>query len=378
MHKLSLGGLLLSLIVLSGCSLTPPKIGGGGNTSDTTRDPFQSKAIPGSLWRSTDGGKTFEPKVTVDDKRKITSANVLDISFLLRDSSGNLDIKRAPSVFIGTVDNGIFKSNDSGEQWEPRTFPPKKVYRFTADVTNPDRMFATGVIANFGKVFRTKDGGETWQDVYTEPGAGTVIVSLAQSRWNPETLFIGTSAGTIVRSNDGGDTWKNVGSGIDGPITEIVFDASVQTRVYALVYEKKVYRSDDSGLTWVDPLVEATKGTTATAARVSGQVSLVADPYHSGRLYMGTKKGLYRSLDTGINWEKVNIIESAEKFPIRAIAVNPKNSNEISFVSGHTFYKSTNSGDTWSVVPLDVDREVSVLAYDPFDPNVLYLGLRKF
>lgn len=377
MRILSLGGLLFSFIVLSGCSLTPPQIGGGGNNNDGTRNPFQAKAIPGSIWRSTDGGKTFEPKVTVDEKRKITSAQVLDISFLLRDTSGNLDVKHAPSVFVGTVDNGIFKSNDSGEGWEPREFPPKKVYRFTADSTNPDRMFATGVVANFGKVFRTKDGGETWQDVYTEPGAGTVIVSLAQSRWDSETIFIGTSTGTIVRSSDGGDTWKNVGSGIDGPITEIVFDASVRTRLYALVFDKKIYRSDDGGLTWTDPLLEV-KDAIPTATNVIGQVSLVADPYHSGRLYVGTKKGLYRSTDTGIHWEKMNIIESAEKFPIRAIAINPKNSNEISFVSGHTFYKSTNSGDTWSVVPLDVDREVSVLAYDPFDPTVLYLGLRKF
>lgn len=379
MRTLSFGGLLLSVLLLSGCSLTPPKI--NPNTDpDAGRDPFQAKAIPGAIWRSVDGGQTFEPKITVDEKRRITSANVLDISFLTRDPAGNPNPERAPSIFIGTIDNGIFRSDNSGELWQPREFPPKKVYRFLADAVNPERMFATGVISGFAKVFRTKDGGTTWQDVYTEPGAGTVLLSLAQSRRNSEEIFVGTSTGTIIRSLDGGDTWKNIGTGIDGPITEIAFDVAPGERLYALAHEKKVYRSDDGGLTWIDPLAALQPTTQANPQKKNptAMISLVADPLRVGVVYLGTKTGVFRSLDAGATWDKLNIIESAEKFPIRAIAINPRNSDEIIFVAGHTFYKSINSGDTWAVVPLDVDREVSVIAYDPFDPSVIYLGLRKF
>lgn len=375
MHKLSLGGLAFAVVLLSGCTLAPPKI---GNT-EGGQSAFQSSALPGAIWRSTDGGKTFEPKITVDEKRRITSAEVLDISFLMRDPNGNLAPARAPSVFVATIDNGIFKSNDSGEIWEPRDFPPKKVYRFTADSVNPERMYATGVVANRGKIFRTKDGGNTWEDVYTEPGNGTVIVSLVQAPRAPETIFAGTSTGTVVRSMDGGDTWKNIGTNIDGPITEIVFDASISNRLYALAFEKKVYRSDDNGLTWFDPLQPANPAQQGNQyVMPTGMAALIADPYVSGTLYLGTKStGFFRSKDAGGVWEKMNIIESAEKFPIRAFAINPKNSDEIIFASGRTFYKSINGGDTWSVVPLNVDRDISVLAYDPFDPSVIYLGLRK-
>lgn len=381
MHKLSFGGLLLSLVVLSGCTLTPPKIGNGGNT--TGQDPFQANALPGTIWRSSDGGKTFEPKITVDEKRKITSAEVLDVSFLLRDPSGDLNPSKAPSVFVATIDNGIFKSDDSGEVWQPRDFPPQKVYRFVADSVNPDRMFATGVVASRGKIFRTKDGGTTWEDVYTEPGTGTVLVSLAQDPRSTETIFAGTSTGTVIRSTDGGDTWRNIGTSIDGPITEIVFDAGVANRLYALAFESKLYRSDDNGLTWLSPLqtsynTPTTPSETVSTVNPSGMVSLIADPYLSGVLYMGTKAGIVRSQDAGETWTKLNIIESAEKFPIRAFAVNPKNSKELIFASGRTFYRSTNTGETWSVVPLNVDRDISVLAYDPFDPSIIYLGLRKY
>lgn len=375
MQKLSLGGLLLSVLVLSGCSLTPPRIGSGGTDGPNA---FQANALSGSIWRSTDGGKTFEPKVTVDEKRRITSAEVLDISFVTRDPQGDPNPSRAPSIFVATVDSGIFKSSDAGELWEPREFPPQKVYRFTADSVNPERMFATGVVANRAKIFRTKDGGNTWVDVYTEPGTGTVITSLAQAPRSPETIFAGTSMGTVVRSMDGGETWKNIGTSINGPITEIAFDAADPSRLYALAFEKKVYRSDDNGLTWNDPITSQT-GTGVSVVTPSGMVALIADPLVSGTLYLGTKAtGIFRSIDAGATWKKLNIIESAEKFPIRAFAVNPKNSSEIVFTSGRTFYKSTNSGDTWSVVPLNVDRDISVVAYDPFDSGTLYLGLRKF
>ena len=74
----------------------------------------------------------------------------------------------------------------------------------------------------------------------------------------------------------------------------------------------------------------------------------------------------------------MNIIESAKKFSIRSIAVNPKNSKEIVFVAGRAFYKSIDEGATWSVTGLDVDRDAFFVSYDPFDPKYLFLGLRSF
>lgn len=398
---LSFSGLLIVLASLSGCTLTPTKI---GNPNQATEPAFDTKAVPGSVWRSDDGGKTFEPKTFVDEKRKLTTADVLAISFLQReDDQERADaLGRIPDVYVGTVDDMIFKTEDGAEVWQPVNFPPQKVYSFTADRRDPSRMFATGVVGDRGKIFRTTNDGESWEDVYTEPGTGTILVSLAEHPVSTNVIFAGTSTGTVVKSTNGGDTWKNVGSVIDGPVTDILFDAEKPFVTYALVQGKKMYYSTDGGVTWLDwdkvKQEERTARSKAASADRSGKttaelqkqyaaedkrrvptgiLSLTADPTVSGTLYAGTAKGLFVSRDYGKFWDELNVIESAKKFPIRAVAVSPGNPDEIVFAAGHVIYKSTDKGVTWAVVPLNIDREISVLVYDPEFPDVLYLGLRK-
>lgn len=381
---LRFSALSVVLASLSGCTLAPPKIGNTQSGTETTA--FDAAAQAGSIWRSDDGGQTFTPKTFVDEKRKLTKADVLSISFLQRDDNREKaeELRRTPDVYVGTVDDMIFQTEDGAEVWQPVNFPPEKVYSFIASRRSVDRMYATGVVGGRGKIFRTTNGGETWQDVYSEPGAGTTIVTLAEHPTDINVLFAGTSTGTLVKSADGGDTWKNIGTKVNGAITAIAFDAKQSNIAYLLSFNSTMYISRDTGETWADwasIVQQETKASPGTkvepASQIQGMISLIADPYIGDLLYGGTKTGLYKSTNGGRNWQKMNIIESAEKFPIRAIAVNPRNSKEIVFVAGRTFYKSVNSGETWSVGMLSVDREVSVLVYDPAYPEVLYLGLRK-
>ncbi|MFZ1626342.1 MAG: hypothetical protein WAT81_00880 [Candidatus Moraniibacteriota bacterium] len=378
----SLGVVLISL---SGCALTPPKIGGGASPAGGDA-AFNAASSPGSIWRSDDGGKTFTPKTFVDEKRKLTKADVLAISFLQRGDNRQQaeELRRTPDIFVGTIDDMIFKTVDGAEVWQPVNFPPQKVYSFIASRRSVDRMYATGVVGERGKIFRTTDGGETWQDVYSEPGSGSSIPTLAEHPTDVNILYAGTSTGTVVKSKDGGDTWKNVGARVDGPIVTIAFDAKDPNLMYLLAFNAKAYVSFDAGETWGDwtkILEEERKKNPGvvpvTIAPPQSLASLVADPNISGTIYAGTKTGLYRSRDSVKTWEKINIIESAEKFPIRAFAVNPKNSDEIMFVAGRALYKSLNAGETWSVNVLGIDREVSVITYDPVYPETIYLGLRK-
>ncbi len=385
---LRFGTLSIVLGSLSGCTLAPPKIGNA--PASTEKNAFDTAALPGSIWRSDDGGQTFVPKTFVDEKRKLTKADVLSISFLQREDNREKaeELRRTLDVYVGTVDDMIFKTDDGAEVWQSVNFPPQKVYSFIASRRSIDRMYATGVAGGRGKIFRTTDGGITWKDVYTEPNTGTSLPALEEHPSDSNFLLAATSAGVVVKSLDGGDTWKNVGTSVSGPVVAIAFDSQDKDLAYILAFNGKIYVSRTAGDSWRDLddiRAELTKERqqqdkdykALPQVSLSGPAMLIADPNLSETLYVGAKNGLFRSRNAGIDWEKVNIIESAEQFQLRSLAVNPKNSKELIFAAGRAFYKSINMGETWSVVPLNTDRDISVITYDPVYPEVIYLGLRK-
>lgn len=398
-------GAIVGALFLSGCSLggvTVPQTGNQDGTTSLETGAFATKAEPGSLWKTGDGGKTFVVKSKVDEKQSITKADILSIAY---------HPQKPQIIYVGSVENGIFKTENGGEEWKPIPFPPKRIYSFILDKNDPDnRMYASGVVGDWGKLFRTDDGGMTWNDVYTEPGQKTLITAISQHSRDRNVIFAGTDTGTAVKSTDGGDTWKNVGNKIDGIVADIAFDSTKNLSTYLIVFGQKLYYSSDGGIQWKDWEEEkqkevtalydratkaSTQGNTNEAQRLqkqaqnlsernqknkmpAGIVSLASDPNRTSVVYVGTNAGFFRSTDFGKYWDEINIIESAKKFSIRSIAINPKDSNEIVFVAGKAFYKSVNEGATWRTTGLNVDRGASFVTYDPFDPKYLFIGLRNF
>lgn len=397
-------GLAVGALFLSGCSLGTLNITKNIKTSSSTEETgtFSTKALPGSLWKTEDEGKTFLAKSQITATTSITKADILSIAY-----HPNIPM----TIYVSSVDSGIFKTEDGGDTWTPIPFPPKKIYSFILDKNDPDnRMFASGIVNNWGKIFRTDDGGTTWKDVYTEPGQNTPITALSQHFRDRNILFAGTATGTVVKSTDSGETWKNIGNKINGLVADIVFDSEKSNVTYLLVFSNKLYYSLDGGVKWLDWEEEkkaevsalqdrANKASSSGNAKLAESlrkqvsnlneknkknqapnniVSIMSDPTESGVIYAGTNHGLYRSKDFGKYWTEFNIIESAKKFPIRSIAVNPKNPKEIVFVAGKAFYKSVDDGVTWMTTGLNVDRGASFITYDPFDPKYLFIGLRNF
>ncbi|NTW14002.1 MAG: hypothetical protein HGA31_03150 [Candidatus Moranbacteria bacterium] len=389
-------------VLLSGCgSVSQPAAQSVVENVLQPPQGFSQQVQKGSIWKSADEGRSFSVKSTVNEQSLIEKADILTIAF---------HPTKPGTIVVGSAENGIFRTENGGDSWAPIEFPPQRIYSFILDRRDPDnRMFASGIIDNRGKIFRSDDGGANWMPIYTEPGVKTVISSLAQDPRNPDVLYAGTSAGTLVKSIDAGATWTNIGNSVDGVISEIYFDPTDSRKVYLLNFKKSIRFTQDGGTTWVDwdaqkaaeikelnakssALQKA--GNTAEAARVRASasdlqaksrqnpiankvLSLVTDGSKSGTIYAGTPSGLFRSTDYGKNWVQLNIIESAMKFPIRAIAVNPKNSNEIVFVSGNAFYRSEDAGSSWAVIPLATDRPPAVIEFDPFDSRFMFLGLRK-
>lgn len=361
-HTFFLSIIALLTLSLSGCSFSA--IGGKTGTVALTD-------AAGSILKSSDSGESFASKVKIDDKLVLPAADILTMSF---------DPNNPAILYVGTEKDGIFRSWDGAEHWERITFPPERVFGIVVDIRNSERLLATGAWKKTGKIYESTDSGKNWKEVYTEPGEGTIVSSLVQSRLTPNVVYAGTSGGVILKSEDSGETWQNFGLA-KGPVTDIYPHPGNKDSFVAAVFNIGAIRTIDGGKKYIESQASdfpADPRTVNQNNSSGGVLTIAPDALRSEVLYAGMQGGMYRTDDYGKTWKNIDIIESSRKFPIRAIAVNPKNSDEISYSAGDTFYRSLDAGKSWTTTRLQSDKAASVIAYDWNNPSIIYVGLRSY
>jgi photosystem II stability/assembly factor-like uncharacterized protein len=228
-------------------------------------------AVAGGVWKSTNAGSTWQP---VFDEQKIASIGAIAVA----DSDHNI-------IYVGTGEacprgnitygDGVYKSLDAGKTWQHLGLrDTRHIGAIIVDPRNPDIAFVAALGHAFGPndergIFRTGDGGKTWQrvlfhdrdsggiDVVFDPrNPNTLFASLWQVRREPWGFSSGGAGSGLYRSTDGGFTWKLIEHhGLpDGPLGRIGVSVSGadSNRVYAAIEAKEggVFRSDDGGNSW--------------------------------------------------------------------------------------------------------------------------------
>jgi len=343
--------LIFATFFLSGCSL-------GTGLGQTTANPMTKATVI----KTADGGTAWEAKIKMDDKKDISSINVLSVA---------VDPFDENTIYLGSEKNGIFVSHDGAETWEQMNFP-EKVYGLALDHSIPDVIYASGVFKDRAKIFKKIGKGSEWKEIYTEPSDGTIISSLAIDKFNANILYAGTSQGVIFKTTDGGSTWNNLYKA-DAPVTSIAFDSSNSTIVYFGVFQRGLLRTSNGG-SQVENITHILSGLGGN----QNVFSVVADPRVSGTVYVGLSNGISKSVDGGATWTEINVLGSSKNFPARVIAVNPQNSKEIVYVAGKAIYKSVDGGSQWATFQLDAPKDISGIVYNKNNPSIIYAGLRNF
>src|SRR5579871_4455925 len=139
-------------------------------------------ATGGGLWKTTDGGTTWKP--VTDGQIKSSSVGAVAVS------ESNPDV-----VYIGMGEtelrgnimqgDGVYKSTDAGKTWKHVGLTDSQaIARIRIDPANPDVVYVAALGHPYGPnadrgVFRSKDGGATWQKVlYKNDRAGAVDLAL--------------------------------------------------------------------------------------------------------------------------------------------------------------------------------------------------------
>jgi photosystem II stability/assembly factor-like uncharacterized protein len=389
-------------------------------------------AVAGGIFKSTNGGLSWTPTF---DHQAISSIGAIAVA----DSDPNvLYAGSGEACLRGNISygDGVYKSTDAGRTWKNVGLKDTRhIGAVIIDPRNPDIALVAALGHAWGPnaergVFRTADGGKTWQkvlfkdentgaiDVVFDPhNSNVVYASLWQVRRQPWNFNSGGAGSGLYKSVDGGLTWKQLqGGGLpEGNLGRIgiAVSGADSNRVYALIEAKEggLYRSNDVGSTWTrvndderyrqrawyfshvfaDPKQVDTVYVLNTGAFRSNDAGktfellpaphgdhhgLWIDPTNPQRLFNSNDGGVTISVDGGKTWTEQNNQPTAQFYhvavdnhwPYRVYGAQQDNS---------TVAIASQSDDgviarqDWYEVG---GGESGYIAPDPRDPEIVYAG----
>jgi photosystem II stability/assembly factor-like uncharacterized protein len=299
----------------------------GGRAAAVTGVPgkptlFYMGATGGGVWRTKDGGSTWE---NITDGYFGGSIGAIAVS----EYDNNVIYVGGGEVTIrGNVSSGygMWKSEDAGQTWSSTGLPNSRhIPRIRIHPKDPDLVYAA-VLGDLFKpseergVYRSKDGGKNWEKIlFANADAGAVDLTfdpnnpriLFASTWNvrrtPYSLSSGGEGSAIWKSTDGGDNWTNISTnkglpkGIFG-ISGITVSPLNSQRVWAIIENENggVFRSDDGGKTW-----NKTNSERKLRQRAWYYSRIYADTQDEDRVYVMNVR-YHRSKDGGKTFETYN------------------------------------------------------------------------
>ncbi len=263
-------------------------------------------------------------------------------------------------LFIGTPDGGVWRSDDGGATWLPRTdfLPVLGVSSIVIDPVNTNTIYIATGDADGGDsysigVWKSLDGGTNWAATGLAWPLNTYnsIYKLAINPGNSQQLFAATTAGLYVTYN-GGATWQQSNPGGNSVCYDVEFQPASSTTLYLACQGANYLRSTNLGTNWT----HVTAGLPATGVDRSILGVSADNPLAVYILYGnaadGSLYGIYRSVDGGVTFNlqgsntlSALMFDGQEAYDL-ALGVSPTNYNEL-YAAGNLIGSSPDGGVTW-------------------------------
>ena len=196
---------------------------------------------------------------------------------------------------------------------------------------------------------------------------GADVRALIADPIDPDLLYLGTSAGQVYRSTDGAKTWTNPRNGIPFPgyvVDNLVIDRNgrLWAACWGLWGGGVVAVSDDRGQTWT----RRDNGLEDVSIR-----AFAIDPNDAGFVLAGGLDGVYKSVDSGVTWEKLSPHENVE-----SLAIDPRNRDTIYVGTWRQGWRTDDGGKVWKHIDngMVLDTDMFGISFNPSDPDNIWVA----
>ena len=350
---------------------------------------FYMGTTGGGVWKTTDAGNNW--KNISDGQITVGSIGAISVS----ESDENV-------IYVGTgsadprgnisIGNGIYKSVDSGENWEFIGLPKAGLIgKIEIHPRNSDIVYVAALGNIFGPnaergVYKTIDGGKNWEKVYfisNKTGARDVEINpdneneILASFWTvqrkPWTLVDGSDEGGVFMSKDAGKSWKKLTEGLPKGLTgkiQVEYSPANSSRLWAMIQAQKeeeggLYRSDDGGKTW-----NRINRDHKLRQRGWYYSHINADPVNENIIY-ASNTGFYKSVDGGKTFDERLYTQHGDN---HGVWINPNDNKIMINCNDGGANVSLNGGETWSTQLNQPTPEFYRLTVDNQFPFRMYAG----
>jgi len=284
-------------------------------------------------------------------------------------------------------DRGLYKTTDGGQTWQPILTVDENtgVNEFVVDPRDSNNIVASSyqrrrhvwVLINGGPgsaIHKTTDGGQTWSKVETglpsDDNMGRIGLAAAPS--DPDMIYAIIEASDeeqgIYRSTDFGDTWSKRSEHMTTSpqyYNELVVDPQNPERVYSM--DTFTHMSEDGGENWTQLGLEW---------RHVDDHALWIDPDFTAHLIIGGDGGIYETFDRGDTWRHVRNLSIAQFYriqpdndePFYNVCGGTQDNNSLCAPSRTTVIHGITNSD-WTMVLSGDGYKPQI---DPEDPNIIY------
>lgn len=317
------------------------------------------------------------------------------------------DLEKHPTnariLYAGSAGGGVWKSGDGGATFSP-IFDDhvQSIGVVTLDPTNPDEVIWVGTGETWTRnsvtigdgLYKTTDGGANWKKMGFENSER--IASIVINPKNSNEIYVGVLGALwsdseergVYKTTDGGKTWNKIL--YVGPSTgagDVLMDPNNPNILYASMWQFRrsgwgfesggensaLYKSVDAGKTWGKIQNNIPTGNL-------GRIGIALAPSDSNILYAvietGEKStnGLWRSNDAGENWEHLNsdFGLTVRPFYFSRITVDPKNP-DIILKGGLSGSMSRDGGKTFKALG-NMHSDIHDIIFDINNSDIIYSG----